>query len=43
MTRLEERQAARDEAADRASQLLDQWSKMRQEYYRVFTKVYGVG
>ena len=40
---LEERQASRDEAADRASQLLDQWSKMQEEYYRAFNEVYGVG
>jgi hypothetical protein len=40
---LEERQAARDEAADRASQLLEQWSKMHEGYYRAFTEVYGAG
>ena len=40
---LEERQAFRDEAANRASQLLDQWSKMQEEYYRAFNEVYGVG
>ncbi len=31
------------DAADRASQLLDQWSKMQEEYYRAFNEVYGVG
>jgi len=40
---LEERQEARNEASDRASQLLDQWSKMQGEYYRVFNEAYGIG
>jgi hypothetical protein len=31
------------DAADRASQLLDQWSKMQEEYYRAYNEVYGVG
>jgi hypothetical protein len=29
--------------ADRATQHLNQWSKMHEEYYRAFTGVYGVG
>jgi hypothetical protein len=35
--------AARDGAADWATQLLDQWRKMHEEYYHAFTKVYGAG
>jgi F0F1-type ATP synthase membrane subunit b/b' len=40
---LDERQASREEAADRASQLLEQCSKMQEEYHRAFDEVYGVG
>ena len=39
----QERQVARDEEADRATQLLDQWSKMQEECYRAFAEVYGAG
>lgn len=40
---LEERQVARGEASERASQLQEQWSKMQTEYYRAFNEAYGVG
>jgi len=40
---LEERQAARHEADDRATQLIERWSKMREEYCRAFTEVHGAG
>jgi hypothetical protein len=40
---LEERHAARNEAADRASRRLNRWSKMHEEYYRAFNGVCGVG
>jgi hypothetical protein len=35
--------AASGGASYRASQLLEQWSKMREVYYRAFTEVYGAG
>jgi hypothetical protein len=35
--------AASGGASYRATQLLEQWSKMREEYYRAFTEVYGAG
>lgn len=39
----EERQRARDEAMDRGQELMDEYNRMQEGFYRVFQKGYGVG